>query len=229
MRSQWAVRVVLGLSLLGITVGLLMWAQADSGTKAVDLGSGLVATGFFGLLFIGLERALGARVTESTEAVGGLLPKGADTHDDGAPEDSGDAPRPTAVAPPLEQFPHEYHAEFVGWQVDHSRVDASQVRVRIYRDEEYFQFFTGVVPGIVVEILGRGGPDGISPRLQRACARVVVRAAKERIVDGSVPLADPSNASEVLLSHDAIEVAMRRGGLKDEPMVEGDELERWVL
>ena len=52
MRSHWAVRVVIGLSVLGILVGLLMWAQADSGTKAVDLGSGLVATGLFGLLFI---------------------------------------------------------------------------------------------------------------------------------------------------------------------------------
>ena len=230
MRSQWAVRVVLGLSLLGIAVGFAMWAQADSGTKAVDLGSGLVATGFFGLLFIGLERALSARVAEGTEAVGGLLPKGADVRDDAATASDGDAAtRPKPVAPPLEQFSHEYHAEFAGWQVDRTRVDASQVRVRIYRDGDYFQFFTGVVPGSVIDVLVKGRAGGSMHRLQRACAAVTIRSAKERIVEGSVPLPDPTNASEVLLSHDAVDAAIRRGDPKDALLEEGEELDRWPM
>lgn len=90
MRSRWAVPVVLCLSLLGLAVGLLMWGQADTGTKAVDLGSGLSATGFFGLPSVGLDRALGARVAQGTEAVGGLLLKGADVRDEAAPPEVGD-------------------------------------------------------------------------------------------------------------------------------------------
>lgn len=230
LRSQWAVRFVVGLSLLGIAFGLLMWAQADSGTKAVDLGSGLVATGFFGLLFIGLERALSARVAEGTEAVGGLLPKGAEAHDEVAPPEIGkESARPAPVAPPGEQFSHEYHAQFAGWQVDGSRVDASQIRVRIYRDGDYFQFFTGVVPGSVIDVLVRGRAGGSMSRLQRACAAATLRGARDRIVEGSVPLPDPTNASEVLLSYDAVDAALRRRGPKDAPLDEGEELERWLM
>ena len=66
-------------------------------------------------------------------------------------------------------------------------------------------------------------------RLQRACAAVTIRGAKERIVEGSVPLPDPTNASEVLLSHDAVDAAIRRGGSKDAPLEEGDELDRWPM
>jgi hypothetical protein len=58
---------------------------------------------------------------------------------------------------------------------------------------------------------------------------VTIRGAKERIVEGSVPLPDPTNASEVLLSHDAVDAVIRRGGSADAPLEGGEELDRWSM
>jgi hypothetical protein len=139
-------------------------------------------------------------------------------------------PAATPIAPSPDPFPHEFHAEYGGWQRDGSRVDAYQVRLRVFRDGQYFQFFTGVVPGITVHVLNEDQSDAaVADRFRRACAHATIRTAKEQIAQGQVPLVDATNASEVLLAPEAIEASMRKTPKSSTPLVEGEELDRWLM
>jgi hypothetical protein len=227
-RRPWVLWAAVSLSLAGVVVGFAMWVQADSGSKAVDLGSGLVATGLFGLIFIGLERALAARLQEGTDTVSGLLPGGPELRDEDVDlaGQGGPIKRPQPGGSSADPYPHEYSAEFAGWQRDGSRVDAYQVRVRVYRDRRYFQFFTGVVPGMAVDHLA----SGVSlTAIQRASALETVRIARERILQGVVPLDDPISASEVLVQPEALEMLVRRQPADGEALQEGDRFDTWLL
>jgi hypothetical protein len=118
-----------------------------------------------------------------------------------------------------------FAAVYAGWQRDTARIDADQVRLRVYRDGEYFQLFTGVAPGIDF----RPAVHGLGPftftQFQRAFADVSAEAAKEAIAEGRAPLSDPQTAIE--LFPDSKEAARRAPRLPDDPYGEAQTVLEW--
>jgi hypothetical protein len=57
------------------------------------------------------------------------------------------------VATELQPGPHVFTVEYDGWQRDTQRIDASRARLRVYRDDAYFQFYTAIVSGIGLRAL----------------------------------------------------------------------------
>lgn len=214
---RWPRNVLLVALAVGITLGLLIWAKADSGTKAVDLGAGLVATGAFGGILVFLERELSHRIGRATEDIQAISPVGDPLPDSG---------RAVTTAQLSSGRPRSFSAEFVGWMRDENRIDASQVRLRVLCDGEYFQFFTGVVSGPALRMAIHGSEQMGLDQYKRGCIYAAVSGIQLLVEEGFEPLDEPLNAVELLVDSD---VAERRARLEpNEPIEDGAAVGTWV-
>jgi hypothetical protein len=194
-----------------------MWAEADSGTKAVDLGAGLAATGTFGAILVFLERELSERIDRAKVEIQATAPVA-------SPDpDSQEVASPTVKpAGPSRQ----YSAEFAGWIRDNNRIDASQVRLRVRRDGEYYQFFTGVVSGPALRVAVHGSENLTLDQFKRGCVSATLNAIQQVLSDGFEPLDDPTKAVEILI--DSALAERLAHAQPNERLKEGTEVLEWL-
>jgi len=91
----------------------------------------------------------------------------------------------------------EYVIELDTWMRDQSRVDAWQVRLRVWRNGQYFQFFTVVVPGIDLATDVSNKDQDFQKRFWQWLAVDAVDAIKQAILANRAPLPNPDNAIEL--------------------------------
>lgn len=123
---------------------------------------------------------------------------------------------------------HRYRAELEGWIQDPARVDALQLRLRVFRDEEYFQFFTITVPGPTFRVsIHSADASGITfPQVQRAIAANALEEIRRRISSGEAPLANPTHAIDLLAD---VAYAIREArGHSAAPFAEGETVAEWT-
>lgn len=226
LRNRPFVVVCSGLIGVALVAGGVLWARADSQTKAVDLGAGLVSAGVFGVLLVLFERALSLQASriERTVELGAAPPP---------PLDTSPPPRGTEPPPAEERSidgervsPHTiFTVEREGWIRDSSRIDADQVRLRVFADGEYFQFFIGVVAGIDFRPAIHGPTNITLAQFRRAFTELTVEQIRQVISIGDAPRSDPTEAIE--LFPDAEEAARRARHIQDRDYEEGEVVGRW--
>lgn len=208
-------------------LGVLLWALGEDGSKRADLGSALVSTGLFGILLIVFERALAGH-TRQVERTVELA---------AAPEPSVD--RPSAQREETEhdgtRMAHtsesagakrRYRVESDGWIRAGSRIDAEELRLRVFADDEYFQFFTGIVPGIDFRVAIHGPTNITLAQFRRAITDLTVELLRREVADGRAPLDDPTIAIE--LFPDTYEAARQARYVDDRDYQEDEEVASWV-
>lgn len=213
---------VVGLSfavVVAIVTGTIAWASASDGSKQAELGAGLVSSGVFGVLLLLFERALSAE----TEAVGRKVSLAASPTP--AVDTASAEPAPTPSDEEGASEEGAFRVEVDGWMRDGSRIDAEQLRLRVYRDGRYFQFFTAIVPGSAFRVGLHGTRDITLPQFRRAIAEAAVEQIREKIALGEAPLPDPTKAIEIFPD---IDTAVERGAhLPSAEVVEGDVIGGW--
>ncbi len=93
--------------------------------------------------------------------------------------------------------PSSFRVEYENTIRDTSRVDALQVRLRVFRDGKYFQFVTVPVPA--PELRGWIGADAevTQGQLWAAVAQAACPLIEDAARRGEIPLANPTMAYEV--------------------------------
>lgn len=217
--------VAAGLAILVIAGGgLALWAFAESGSEEADLGTALVSAGILGILLVVFERSLAQRADRVERTIS--ISAGAEPAvDEWRPD-----PQSQEVDGPTREKQTMSSAEFVAkldcWQRDHKRVDAEQVRIRVFRSGDYFQFFVGVVPGIDFDLVRQQRRDITLTQFRRALAQLTIELARDAIREGLVPLPNPQSAFEVFPpAAEAMQIAPDQPDSDYEP---GDEINSWI-
>lgn len=213
-----------------LLAGAILWVTGSDGTKQAELGAGLVSTGVFGLLILLIERALYEQTVEvDRKASLAAVPQPAkdtaiDAPDTSEPPSRREEEPVTSVSPPR----HRFKVMVDTWMRDSSRIDADQLRLRVLRDGEYFQFFTAVVPGTELRTAIHGaGADGITlAQLRRAIGDLAVELVRQTIIDGNAPRLDDRTIAIELFPdvHHAVGLARYR---RDQDHEHGDVIAEW--
>jgi hypothetical protein len=210
-RTRTVALLLAGLIILAFVVGLMTYLRASDGTKQADAGAGLLATGVFGLLLLLFEQAISLQAREIRETVAVSA----------APPPAMDESPPGIVRRPDRTQVNRYKVQYDGWQRDTSRVDASQVRLRLLNeDDSYFQFFTGIVPGIDTRLTLGSARNMSTAQFRRAVTGLAVELIREAIANGLTPLDDPTIAVEVFPN--AEEAARHASQLEDREYGDGE-------
>lgn len=202
------------------------------GSKEADLGAAIVSTGLFGVLLIIFERALSAhtrQVERKVDLAAAPPPsvdrsraRPADTEDDG-PED---ASRRAPTRDEGRGVQRRYSVEREGWVRDGSRIDAEQLRLRSFKDGEYFQFFTGIVPGMDFRVAIRGPTNITLAQFRRAITDLTAELVRKEITNGRAPLEDPTIA--IALFPDVREAARQARYVDDTDYQDNEVVTSWI-
>lgn len=84
----------------------------------------------------------------------------------------------------------------------HGDRDAVSIRMRIFRDGEYFQFATAIASGI--QLAGVRRSSVAMDRFWAHFAQAAVELLKPQLTDGSLPLADPTEGVVVVPNVSAV-------------------------
>lgn len=183
----WAAAIVF------MALSLLVWLPATDGSKESDLGSALLGGVVVGLALLTAER-LFSRSAADRERLAAI-----DSASQGVPN----------VAPAKDEDPrsrdsnrvpeagHRYEVEYEGSMRDMSRIDAQQLRLRVFRDGEYFQFV--IIPIAGPALRGVLGPlsDTALSQFWRAVAVEAGPLINAAVLRGDIPLPDPTQGFEV--------------------------------
>jgi hypothetical protein len=220
LKLSW--RLVAGLSAAAVAVALplTLWVASDKGSKEAELGSSLLSGVVVGLALLLAER-LFTRAAIQRDINSALL---AST----TPEPAKDTPQPQVATPlpPLGDTQlHAYDVTYAGSQRDTSRLDAQQVRLRVLRDGEYFQFVAVPVPGPKFRAVIGMLPNVSIGQFWRAVAEEAGRYIEDATRRGEIPLPDPIQAYEILVN---IEEVGRKAQYAEE-VVDEDTVYRFSL
>lgn len=211
---------------VAVVVGAGLWVGADNGTKQSELGAGLVSTGLFGLLLLMFERVLSEQTREVERKVSlAAAPEPTIDVQAGAGGASGESEEGMSERAEGEvRRRSQFKAEVGGWRRDTGRIDADQLRLVVYRDDDYFQFFTAIVPGIAfrVGLHGRSA-DGVTlAQFRRAIAELAVTQIRQAIATGLAPR-DGQRTTAIELFPD-VDEAIRLARHQDDEEPRADEV-----
>jgi hypothetical protein len=130
-------------------------------------------------------------------------------------------PAPPPFAPPApgsavrSEQQHHYRVQYLGTIRDTSRLDAVQVRLRVFRGDDYFQFVTVPVPA--PELRGSIGADAkVTPgQLWNAIATESRPQLEDAVRRREIPLDPPTTAFELLVDVGNAVRKARRGEVAD--------------
>jgi hypothetical protein len=211
MRRAVAVGAIVALT----GIGFALWFNAEDGEKQADLGSAMLGGAVVGAALLLAEKQF-ERLTRRQEDVRALATV------ETAPEE----PTPTIIRPesipsgeqvgtPTVLVDAEYAVTYEGNFSDFGRRDARQVRLRVSRDSEYFQFVTAIAPGPSLILLG--ALDQEAGGFWLAFSRNACDLIKDAIRRGEIPLSNRTQAYEVFPD---VETALKKArAVKDEAKV----------
>ncbi|MGP8064517.1 MAG: hypothetical protein ACLP5O_18475 [Acidimicrobiales bacterium] len=181
-----------------IVFSLALWLPASNGSKQADLGSSILSGVVVGAVLFFVGKAFNAvTVQGQTDAAMHAGPNPSPAQDDfaGAPEEvvvhvgsaeaEGHAQAPsisTIVTPP-----RRFRVEYEDWQRDTSRVDALQIRLRLFEGDRYFQFITIPIPAPELRRLIGADPDVTQGRVWWHVAMSVKPQLVDAIQRGEIP------------------------------------------
>ena len=110
-----------------------------------------------------------------------------------------------------------YRIEEEALSRDRSRLDARELRLRLWHDDAYHQFFTVAVPGIDFRDFPDGGPA--AGGFWNSIRRQAVQAIEEWVEEGGQPLRDPTVAVELPVNFERARKAARKNPA---PWVDGN-------
>ena len=202
------------LAVVTFGVGCWLWISGKSGSKRAQLGTNLLSAVGVGIVGLAIQQVFASGADRrQEEAAAGLVTGGTPPQD---PEAQSATVFPETVrtetqvgrAMIVTAAMRSYELRYDKTLRDTSRVDALQMRTRVFthQDHEYFQFVTAVIPApelrgfVPSEQLPRG-------RLEKALALAMLEPIKDAIHRGVIPLNDPTQAFEV---YPDIDAAVRR-------------------
>jgi hypothetical protein len=94
-------------------------------------------------------------------------------------------------------MPHTYTIEIDTWIRDPSRIDAYELRLRVWRDGEYFQFFKVVVAGIDLATKVSNRDPDYQTRFWHWLAALALPDIERAILERRAPRPNPIDAIEV--------------------------------
>jgi hypothetical protein len=104
----------------------------------------------------------------------------------------------------LAHFTITYHGK--AWPAEH---DGVELRLRIWRDDDYFQFLTAAVSGIDLVLTPKSILE--DPRFWPAVARAAALVAEDAVRKGELPLADRARGYQVHVGIAGLIQAMATG------------------
>jgi hypothetical protein len=199
---------LLALVAVPVIVGMVLWGTSSDGTKQENLGAALISG-----VIVGVALYLAAQVFTKGEEHRQSEELRATALMTAAPAE----PAQDFDAPPSEPFlSHStvanYTVEYEGSIRDTSRIDAQQIRLRVFKDGEYFQFVTVPVPGPTFR-----GRLGLMSGLEVGqvwwsvgqAAGPFIESAVDR---GDLPLDSPIDSYEILLPDAVLDRAIGQAG-----------------
>jgi hypothetical protein len=110
---------------------------------------------------------------------------------------------------------HHYAVQYTGRRRDTSRIDAMQATLRVFRDEEYFQYVVAIVSGVDLRLLG-GERATTNEQLWWALCELAGRDVEAAVLNGSLPLPEATTAYEVFPSvEEALKLARHAEPIHD--------------
>ena len=231
MSRRTEITLATGFVVIVLGVGLTLMLTTADGSKWSNLGIGLIAGLVPGVALLVVQQSFASVVRQQGEsrAFGSSTEPTSGKQDEPPP---GVAVRPEAPTPPppphvapIEPTPaaatsqtrHHYTVQYIERQRDTSRIDAVQARLRVFRDDEYFQFVAAVASGIDLRLI-HGVRDLPNDQLWRAICELAGDQIRDAIHNGHLPLSKPIDAYEVFPNVEkALTVARQR-----DPLREGD-------
>lgn len=200
LKRPWGLVTALSAAAVAVALPVLLWMTADKGSKEAELGSSLLSGVVVGLALLLAERLFThAAIQRDIDSA---------LRASTMPEPARDiAPEPQVVEPPAPQFDaqlHAYEVTYAGSQRDTSRLDAQQVRLRVFRDGEYFQFVAVPLPGPKIRAVLGMLPNVSIGQFRRAVAEEAARYIEDATRRGEIPLTDPIQAYEVFVNIDEV-------------------------
>jgi hypothetical protein len=224
-RARLVAVVVLAIALMLLVA---LWAKATNGSKQAEMSATLIGGVVVGLILLAVEWLFTSEAEKrETAKAASFVGEGGETIDTrvdpmaAVPTEVPPVATHEADAPEMETV-HFYRVEYDNTIRDTSRVDALQLRLRVYRDDDYFQFFTVTVPA--PELRGFIGPDANVRRGQLwfAIAQAAGPHVEDAVRRGEVPLEDPRRGYEVFPDIErAVHRARRESGTL--PEVQSDD------
>lgn len=222
----------LGAFLLGgLVITLVIWVPAKQGSKAAELGSSLLSGVVVGIALLLAEQVFSRsaderRLEADANAANRMTANAEPVRDVQAPSSDAQAVRGPSQ-PSTTGTLHRYSVEYEGSMRDASRIDAQQLRLRVFRDGHYFQFITVPVPGPSL----RGSLGLMRNTTLGQLWRAIAMAAGPRIEEagrrGDIPLPDPTTAFEVYPDiEEAAKTAPKQTEVKEDEVVYTFELDR---
>ncbi len=198
-------RVVVGLLLLVVLgVSLALWIPSRAGSKHADLGSALLSGVVVGVVVLLVEVSF-TRDANRRDVDRSLATTGPPATDDGLPTEASvpAAAEPIAaeaVVRPRVEGAGRFRVEYEGTIRDTSRIDANEVRLRVFSgDDDYFQFVTVIVPGPELRAALGVEPHTTVGQLWRSIATEACRKIEDAIRTREIPKDDPQNAFEIIM------------------------------
>jgi hypothetical protein len=204
--------IVAALTIL-VAISVPVWANASNGSKEADLGSSLlsgVVIGFV-LLIVGRMLDLASRrnrdVADDSAALGAsanveptrdltVLAGTANAKAEARAATAKAGVQITGQATATVTYP-PYRVVYDDYQTDTSRVDAGQIRLRVFRGDEYFQFVTIPIPRPELRRSVGGDSDVTMGRIWWHIAESIRPQLIEAIQTGAIPKADRTIAYEI--------------------------------
>jgi hypothetical protein len=187
-----------GVLVLGVFVlGLVLWVKASSGSKQAELGTSVLSG-----LVVGVVVGAALRVAQVA------MSRDADRRQVDVAMSASTEPVPIPDEPPVDLArlaPQEeegrkvpvhghFRVEYEGTQRDTSRLDAQQLRLRVFANDAYFQFVTVPVPGPELRACAS---DVLQGQLWSAIAHAACPRIEDAVRRREIPVTDPIQAFEV--------------------------------
>jgi hypothetical protein len=196
-----------------VVVGVTFYAHASNGSKQAEIGVAFISAAGIGAIVAYFGNNIERAQRRGFQDVVQKGPAAPPVHDTDAPrtqapagvaEGTGAAfgthvATATGETLPASSAPHarSYEVRYEGHQLDTSRVDAEQTRLRVFADDgTYFQFFSAIMSGIEANA-ALNAPGVTRGRFRRAVAEVAGENIREEIRSGRAPLPDPTTAITV--------------------------------
>jgi hypothetical protein len=181
--------------------GLGLWVQAKSGSKAAELGTSLLSGLVVGLVVGGALYVAQAAMSRDADRRQDQMAMSASTEPIPSPDVLPAGLTPLQPSEESEEPPVHGHfrVTYEGTVRDTSRLDALQVRLRVFADDTYFQFVTVPVPA--PELRGYVGADAnvTQGQIWGAIARIACPLIEDAVRRGEIPLADRTHGFEVYI------------------------------
>jgi hypothetical protein len=220
MARRRTIAVAVGMVVV-FGVALFLWITGSNGSKRADLGSSLASGLVVGVVLLYAQASLNRtnQQGQASTAMGANPAGGEPDEDSPAVEVHPEAAKVEVLVGEvridavsgMEGSPvatHLVQVVYLGWQRDTSRVDAAQVRLRLIKGGDYFQFVSVIMPSPELRRWVADDPQVTRERIWWHVADAAKPAITSAILSREIPKPSPTMAYEVEILGDDLRRAV---------------------